>query len=48
MKRVVEIDSAARFVFWGDNPPESTDSRTLGTFPRERIIGKVISRLPPE
>ena len=28
----------------GDKPKESTDSRTLGEVPQEKIIGKVIAR----
>lgn len=35
------------FVLLGDNPNASTDSRTLGEFPSECILGKVIYRYHP-
>jgi nickel-type superoxide dismutase maturation protease len=45
IKRVVDIDCEGRLTLLGDNPQESTDSRTLGPFPADRIIGTVIGCL---
>jgi nickel-type superoxide dismutase maturation protease len=44
VKRVVGIDDAGRLSLEGDNPNESTDSRTLGTVPRDLVVGRVTSR----
>lgn len=46
IKRLVGFDDAGRAQLQGDNPGASTDSRTLGRFAREAIIGRVSSRLP--
>jgi signal peptidase I len=42
IKRVVAHDGLAEGELWlvGDNEAESTDSRTLGPFQRENIIGR--------
>lgn len=46
VKRLVAFDDAGRARLEGDNPAQSTDSRTLGAVPRELIVGRVSSRLP--
>jgi nickel-type superoxide dismutase maturation protease len=40
IKRVAEVTEDREFVLLGDNPRESTDSRTLGPFRREEIVGR--------
>jgi signal peptidase I len=42
LKRVAERDGLAEAEYWllGDNAEESTDSRDLGTFGREDILGR--------
>ncbi len=45
VKRVSSIESDGRIFLTGDNSKTSSDSRVLGAFSREDIIGKVISRL---
>ena len=40
IKRVAEVDPEGGFVLLGDNAEESTDSRTLGPFRREDIVGR--------
>lgn len=45
IKRVTEITATGAIVVIGDNPAESTDSRTIGNLPPENIVGKVICRL---
>lgn len=45
VKRVARVDGDRVFLA-GDNPAESTDSRTLGGFLPERIVGRVTSALP--
>ena len=44
IKRLCQRDAAG---FWleGDNPAESTDSRQLGWFPPDRMIGVVVGRI---
>ncbi len=44
VKRVVAVDDAGRLRLEGDNPDQSTDSRTLGTVPRDLVVGPVTSR----
>lgn len=44
LKRLDNIDGVRYFLI-GDNPEESTDSRTLGEFSRASIVGKVVCRL---
>jgi nickel-type superoxide dismutase maturation protease len=39
IKRVAEVTDEG-FVLLGDNPNESTDSRTLGPFRRQEIVGR--------
>jgi nickel-type superoxide dismutase maturation protease len=45
IKRVTGIDENGRYSLAGDNPGESTDSRTFGTLPIEYIHGKAVCRL---
>ena len=45
LKRVEKIDENGRFSLVGDNPDESTDSRTFGTLSIEYIYGKAVCRL---
>ena len=45
LKRVAEIEPDGGIVLIGDNPTESTDSRTFGAVSIESIIGRVASRL---
>lgn len=44
LKRVDHIDSQGRLHLLGDNPRESTDSRSFGSVGAERVIGRVTSR----
>lgn len=44
IKRISEIDEQSVSLS-GDNPSESTDSRTLGRIPKKDILGKVIKKL---
>ena len=45
LKRVVAVDAAGRFDLRGDDPDESSDSRTFGTIPIDHIQGKAVCRL---
>lgn len=45
LKRIVRVDDSGRFELLGDNPQESTDSRTFGSVPIEYIKGKAVCRL---
>ena len=45
LKRVTAIDDAGRFELRGDDPDESTDSRSFGTIPIKDVRGKVVCRL---
>ncbi|MBV9240961.1 MAG: S26 family signal peptidase [Acidobacteria bacterium] len=45
LKRVVAIDDSGRFDLRGDNPNESSDSRSFGTVPALSIRGKAVCRL---
>ena len=45
LKRVASIDEKGRYALAGDNPGESTDSRTFGTVSIEYIHGKAVCRL---
>lgn len=46
IKQVGERNSAGDFVLLGSSLLESTDSRALGTFKLEQILGVLTSRLP--
>jgi nickel-type superoxide dismutase maturation protease len=43
VKRVEDVLDVGRYRLRGDNPSESTDSRTFGTIPRSHILGRVTS-----
>ncbi len=45
IKRIKRVEADGRLFLTGDNPSESTDSRTFGTVSIESVIGKVICRL---
>lgn len=45
LKRVSEIGANGNLMLTGDNPAESTDSRTFGAVSIECLIGKVVCRL---
>ncbi len=47
LKRVASVSPDGRVFLRGDNPQASTDSRTLGLFPPEHILGRVTSRYLP-
>ena len=44
-KRVTNIDLEGMVTLAGDNPSESTDSRTLGTIPIKSIQGRIVCKL---
>ena len=44
VKRISDIDEDS-VILRGDNPAQSTDSRTLGPFPIGALIGQVTARL---
>ncbi len=44
IKRVAQVLDNGYCALKGDNPSESTDSRTFGSLPPERILGRVTSR----
>lgn len=45
LKRVAEISDDGKFNLVGDNPSESSDSRSFGLIAPEDVIGKVVCRL---
>lgn len=45
LKRVEKIDENGRCSLIGDNPGESTDSRTFGTVSIEYVYGKAVCRM---
>ena len=45
VKRVTEISPSGEYFIAGDNPDESTDSRTFGSVKAGNIIGKVVAKL---
>src|SRR5690349_3155031 len=45
LKRLAEIDANGNYFLVGDNPAESTDSRTFGAISAKHILGKAVSRL---
>lgn len=45
IKRITEISTGGKLFLKGDNPQESTDSRTFGEIDKKDILGKVVSRL---
>ncbi len=46
VKRVAAVLENGYFLLEGDNPSESTDSRSFGPLPSECILGRVTSRFP--
>ncbi|RMG07336.1 MAG: nickel-type superoxide dismutase maturation protease [Planctomycetota bacterium] len=46
VKRVAWVDATGRVFVVGDDPLESTDSRSFGPLGRELLRGRVTSRLP--
>lgn len=52
IKRVVGVADDGRYLLWGDNALESSDSRSFGPVAPRSILGKVVykadgSPLPP-
>ena len=45
LKRISEITKDGKYFVIGDNPNDSTDSRTFGTIPLDDILGKVEKRI---
>jgi len=45
IKRVKGKTAEGQLTLAGDNPAESTDSRTFGAVPEKDILGKVVCRL---
>jgi nickel-type superoxide dismutase maturation protease len=45
LKRVDAVDDDGRYTLTGDNPAESTDSRTFGSLSIECIQGKAVCRV---
>ncbi len=45
VKRLISIEPDGRVYLAGDNPNESTDSRTFGSVSQSDLLGKVIARL---
>ncbi|MEP6902599.1 MAG: nickel-type superoxide dismutase maturation protease [Actinomycetota bacterium] len=45
LKRLAEIDENGNYFLVGDNPAESTDSRTFGAISAKHILGKAVCRL---
>jgi len=46
IKRVAEVADDGRCRLQGDNPSESTDSRSFGWVTADRVLGRVTSRMP--
>ena len=46
VKRITAILKDGRCLLEGDNPSESTDSRSFGAVTPQQILGRVISRVP--
>ncbi len=45
LKRLTSIEPDGRIYLSGDNPEDSTDSRSFGSISSSDILGKVIARL---
>jgi nickel-type superoxide dismutase maturation protease len=45
IKRITEFSTGGKLFLSGDNPDESTDSRTFGEIAEKDVLGKVICRL---
>lgn len=48
IKRIREILPGERYFLVGDNPSESTDSRSFGAISAKDILGKVVCRVNQE
>lgn len=48
VKRIAEITTEGNFIVLGDNPPESTDSRSFGAILPKNILGVVVYRFDGE
>jgi nickel-type superoxide dismutase maturation protease len=46
VKRITAILEDGRCLLEGDNPSDSTDSRSFGAIAPQQILGRVISRFP--
>lgn len=46
IKRIADILPDKKYFLVGDNPSESSDSRTFGAIRAENILGKAVCRLP--
>lgn len=46
IKRLAGYDERGHAILLGDDPHASTDSRTLGNFPPDLLLGTVTSRQP--
>lgn len=47
VKRVARVLVDGRVDVHGDDPSNSTDSRTFGAVPNEHVLGRVVLRLGP-
>lgn len=47
LKRVSSVDAGGEVSLAGDNPAESTDSRTFGPVPRRSVLGRAVYRYAP-
>jgi nickel-type superoxide dismutase maturation protease len=45
IKRITKFSTCGKLFLSGDNPQESTDSRSFGGIPAKDVLGKVICRL---
>jgi nickel-type superoxide dismutase maturation protease len=45
LKRLRSVEPDGRIFLTGDNPDDSTDSRSFGTVSRTDLLGKVVARL---
>jgi len=46
VKRIASIDATGRLFVIGDNPDESSDSRSFGSLRTDAVIGKVVGKVP--
>jgi nickel-type superoxide dismutase maturation protease len=44
IKRVASVTENGDYILEGDNPSESTDSRSFGALPPQKVLGQVICR----
>ena len=48
IKRVSRVSQEDGLYILGDNPKESTDSRTFGAVPRSKVLGRVVAQIASE